>query len=102
MFFIPSLSKMQPVFQNTFERIQYLIKLVENNNKTYWFHSRLSFQGICSNLSFFKFLKNLRKSCVMEHLSMLVFEIKWLVFQQTLCKNEKCQSLSLVLFQVGQ
>ena len=33
---------------------------------------------------------------------MLVFEIKWLVFQQTLCKNEKCQSLSLVLFQVGQ
>ena len=89
-------------FKNTFERIQYLIKLVENNNKTYWFHSRLSFQGICSNLSFFKFLKNLRKSCVMEHLSMLVFEIKWLVFQQTLCKNEKCQSLSLVLFQVGQ
>ena len=36
--------------KNTCERIQYLIKLLEGNNKTYWSRSRLSFQEICSNL----------------------------------------------------
>ena len=92
MFFISSLSKCSQSFKNTFERIQYLIKLLENNNKTYWFHSRLSFQGIWSDLSFFKFLKNLRKNCVMEHLSMLVFEIKWLVFQQTYAKMKNVKA----------
>ena len=36
--------------KNTRGRIQYLIKLLEGNNKTYWSLSRLSFQEICSDL----------------------------------------------------
>ena len=42
--------KCSQIFKNMCERIQYLIKLLEGNNKTCLSRSQLSFQEICSNL----------------------------------------------------